>query len=56
MSMSFLVALLVVALALGVAVAVGRQRGLIVGVALGLGVLLAGVVGYVGLLVLALPM
>ena len=48
--------MLVVPLALGVGVAVGRRRGPIVGIVLGLGVLVAGVIGYVGLLVLALPM
>jgi len=56
LGMTLYVALLVVLLALGVGVAVGRSRGPIVGIAMGLGVLVAGGIGYVGLLALALPM
>jgi len=54
--MTMLVTLLVVPLALGVGVAVGRRRGPVVGIAMGLGVLAAGGIGYVGLLAAALPM
>ncbi|HEV3260945.1 MAG TPA: hypothetical protein VG013_29100 [Gemmataceae bacterium] len=51
-----LLALVVVPLALVVGVAVGRRRGPVVGIATGLGVLVAVGIGYVGLLALALPM
>jgi hypothetical protein len=54
--MTLYVALLVIPLALGVGVVVGRRRGPKAGIAMGLGVLVAGGIGYVGLLVLALPM
>jgi hypothetical protein len=54
--MTLYVALLVVLLALGAGIAVGRRCGPVVGIAMGLGVLVAGGIGYVGLLALALPM
>jgi hypothetical protein len=54
--MTLLVPLVLVPLALGVGLAVGRRRGAVIGIAMGLGVLVAGGIGYVGLLALALPM
>jgi hypothetical protein len=56
LDITLLAALLVVPLALGVGVAVGRRRGPAVGIAMGLGVLVAAVIGYVGLFALSLPM
>jgi hypothetical protein len=46
---TLILALIDVALALGVGVVVGRRRGAIVGIAMGVGVLAAGLVAYIGL-------
>ena len=54
--MTFLVALLVILMALGVGITVGRRRGPVFGIAMGFGVLVAGGIVYVGLLALVLPM
>ena len=54
--MTLLVALFVFLMALGVGLTVGRRRGLVVGFAMGFGVLVAGGIVYVGLLALSLPM
>jgi hypothetical protein len=56
LDITMLVTLLVVSLALGVGVAVGHRRGPVVGIAMGLEVLVAAVIGYVGLFALSLPM
>ena len=49
MGITLILAWIVVALALGVGVVVGRRRGAIVGIAMGLAVLAAGLIAYVGL-------
>jgi hypothetical protein len=54
--MTLLVTCFVIFVALGVGVAVGSRRGLLVGIASGAGVLAGGALGYVALLALALPM
>jgi hypothetical protein len=54
--MTFLVTLLVIVVALGEGVWVGRRRGPAVGVASGAGVVASGALGYVARLALALPM
>lgn len=54
--MTLLVALFVVSMAVIVGFAVGRRRGGLAGLGIGLGVLLAGSLGYVGLLAFILPM
>ena len=54
--MTFLVALFTVPVAIGASVWVGRRRGLKVGLAMGLGVLVAGGAAFVELLALSLPM
>ena len=54
--MTFLAGLFIILMALGVGIAVGRRRGTIVGIATGIGVLVAGGIAYVGLLAFALPM
>jgi hypothetical protein len=54
--MTLLVALLLVPLALGLGIAVGRRRGPIIGIATGFGVLVAGAIAFFGVLALSLPM
>jgi hypothetical protein len=54
--MTLYVTFLVIFVALGVGVWVGRRRGVLVGIVSGAGVLAAGALGYVALLALALPM
>ena len=54
--MTFYVTLLVILVALGVGVWVGRRRGPVVAIASGAGVLAVGALGYFALLVLSLPM
>ena len=54
--MTFLVALFVILMALGVGITVGRRRGPVVGIAMAFGVLVAGGIVYVGLLAFSLPM
>jgi len=54
--MTWLATLLVIVVASGAGVLVGRRRGLAVGIASGVGVLAAGALGYFTLLALALPM
>lgn len=56
MDITLLLALIVVPLALGVGLVVGRRRGPIVGIAVGVGVLVAGGIGYVGLVALTWSM
>jgi hypothetical protein len=46
---TLILALIDVALALGLGVVVGRRRGAIIGLAMSLAVLAAGVVAYIGL-------
>jgi hypothetical protein len=53
---TLILALVVVALALGGGLVVGRRRGPVAGIATGLGVLAAGLVGYVGLVASASSM
>ena len=54
--MTFLVGLLVILMALGVGIIVGRRRGLILGIAMAFGILVVGGIVYIGLLSFALPM
>ncbi len=54
--MTFFVALLVTAFALGVGLWVGLRRGPALGAAAGAGALAAGALGYFTLLALSLPM
>jgi hypothetical protein len=54
--MTLYVTLLVIFVALGVGVWIGRRRGPAVAVASGVGVLAAGALGYFALLALSLPM
>lgn len=54
--MTLYLTLLVIFVALGVGVAVGRRRGPVVGIVSAAGVLAAGALGYGVLLALALPM
>jgi hypothetical protein len=54
--MTLLVSLLVIFVALGIGVAVGRRRGPVVGIASGAGVVAAGALAYVAALALTLPM
>lgn len=54
--MTLVVALFVASMAVIVGIAVGRRRGGLVGIGIGLGLLLAGGLGYVGLLAFMLPM
>jgi hypothetical protein len=49
MGISLILASIFLALALGLGLVVGRRRGAIMGIAMGLGVLAAGVVAYIGL-------
>ena len=46
---TLILALIVTTLAIGVGFVVARRRGPMVGIAVGLGVMAAGVVGYIGL-------
>jgi hypothetical protein len=54
--MTLLVTPLVIFVALGVGVLVGRRRGLVVGIASGAGVVAAGALAYIALVALTLPM
>jgi hypothetical protein len=53
--MTRIVAALVMVAAVAAGVALGRRRGLVVGVLAGVGVLAAGALGYFALLMLMLP-
>jgi hypothetical protein len=54
--MTLLVTLLVIFVALGVGILVGRRHGLLVGIASSAGVLAAGALAYAALLASVLPM
>src|SRR5260221_629629 len=56
MDIALLIALLVVPLAFAVGVMAGRSRGPLIGFAMGLGMLVAGGIGYVGLVALTMSM
>ena len=56
MGITLFVALLMFSLAFGLGVAVGRRRGFIVGIAMGVGVLVLAGIGLVLVLAMSLPM
>jgi hypothetical protein len=54
--MTLLVALFLVVIALSVGIWAGRRRGWVIGIASGTGILATGILGYIAVIALSLPM